>query len=542
MRTLLCAAGVLVLIAVGLLLTAALSLNRIIANQQDRLLQQARAALSRDLAVDHITLSLWSGLGVRADNLRVGEDPHFASSTDFLRAAAVTVRPKLLPLLRGRLEIRRIDVHQPEVQLIRDRSGQWNYASLGRRSPSAAPRSEPSAPPADGTAEQLPLVIAQANIENGTFTVIDRSRQPEQTTRLTQVDVNVGDVGADIPIHFAVDAAVGAESQNVHLRGVGGPWREGAPTELQIDGDIGPLGPQAVRFKDLHLEASLTPTTLQVRQLRGRAFDGSFQLTGLYPLHSDGDDVRVQGELSRIAIGQLLRLTMRDARSRVQGSAQVKLDLHARGASADALRSSLTGHIAADTQDTVLKDFNLVNEILGRLTNLPEIGELVSRKVKPKYKRLFSQPDTYIRRLHATFSIADQRMRTDDLTLEGDDFGVRSSGWVAFDRDMDLTGTLAMSKRFTSDVVADVKEARYLVDEHEQLAIPFRLRGQLGQARPQPDTTYIIARLSRAIAPGAVKDLLDKFLGTGPRGATPAPKGGKAEDPLEERLRDFLGR
>src|SRR5512139_3073104 len=113
MRKLFWAAGALVLIAVGLLLTAALSLNRIIANQQDRLLQQARAALSRDLAVDHITLSLWSGLGVRADNLRVGEDPHFASSTDFLRAAAVTVRPKLLPLLRGRLEIRRIDVRQP---------------------------------------------------------------------------------------------------------------------------------------------------------------------------------------------------------------------------------------------------------------------------------------------------------------------------------------------------------------------------------------------------------------------------------------------
>jgi hypothetical protein len=90
-------------------------------------------------------------------------------------------------------------------------------------------------------------------------------------------------------------------------------------------------------------------------------------------------------------------------------------------------------------------------------------------------------------------------------------------------------------------VVADVKEARYLLDEHQQLAIPFRLRGQIGKARPQPDTVYLVARLSQAIAPGAVKDLVEKFLGSKPRQPA-APEPGKAENPIEQRLRDLLGR
>lgn len=542
MRKLLWIAGLLVLVAAGLVGTAALSLNRIIAQEHDRLLQRAQTALGRDVTADRITLNLWNGFGVRVDNPRVGDDPHFATA-DFARAATVIVRPKLLPLLRGRLAVRRIDVREPEVQLIRDSSGQWNYATLGRHAASAAHTPEPSAPAPSVPPEQLPFVIAQANVENGTFTIIDRSRQPEETMRVTQVDVRVGDIGAAMPIRFSLDAAVQGDTRNVHLHGRAGPWRAGAAAPLQLDGDLGPLGPDGLRVNDLHLDAALTPTTLQVAQLRGRAWNGSFQLAGQYPLRSGGDEVRLKGEFSQIAVGQLLRLTMRDLSRGAQGSARLTVDLHATGVSADALRASLAGQVVADVQDALLKDFNFVNETLGQLTNLPRIGELVSRKVKPKYGKLFSQRDTHVRRLHTTLNVAEQRMRTDDLTVEGDDFTVRGAGWLAFDRDIDLTGTLAMSKRFTRDVVADVKEARYLMDEHDELAIPFRLRGKLGQAKPQPDTTYLVARLSQAIAPGAVKDLVEKFLGSA-RQKRPAPPStpGKADNPLEQRLRDLLGR
>ena len=539
MRRFLWAAVVLVAILAALLVAAALSLSRIIDHERDRVLQQARTALGRDVAAERISVHLWGGLGVRVDHLRVADDPRF-STADFVQAASVIVRAKLLPLLWGRLELGRIDLTQPQIQLIRDSAGNWNYASLGHVTPSTETSPGESAPGSRVSPEQLPFAISRANIADGGITIIDRSRQPEETTRLAQVDVTVSDIGEDAPVSFSVAAALQGDRRNVYVRGIAGPWRQTSGIPLRLDGSVGPIGPYALRVGDLHLEATLTPTNLMLSQFNGRAFDGSFQLTGQYPL-LHGGEVLVQGSFSHIALAQALQPLMNDAPQRVAGTGRLTLNLSAAGTSAEAIGASLTGRLAADTQDTILKDFNLVNEVLGHLTDVPNVGELVSRKVKPKYARLFSQPDTRFRTLHATFQIAEQRMHTDDLTIEATDYGVRAAGWIGFNREMDLTGTLAMSQAFTRDVVADVKEARYLVDEHEQLAIPFRLRGRIGTARPQPDTAYLVAHLSQAIAPGVVKNLLEKFLGAAPRRPAP-PTPGKADNPIERRLRDLLGR
>jgi uncharacterized protein involved in outer membrane biogenesis len=543
MRRLIWAAALLVVIAAVLLGAAALSLNRIIAREHDHLLQQAHAALGRDIAAGRISMHLWSGIGIRVDDLRVADDPRFGTA-DFARAASVIVRAKVLPLLRGRLEVGRIDLTQPHIQLIRNSAGEWNYATLGHAASTTEAQPGTSAPrtavPSAVPPEQLPFVISRANIADGAVTVIDRSREPEETTRLAQVDVSVADIGENTPISFSADAAIQGDQRNVHVRGIVGPWRQASRIPLRLDGSLGPIGPYALRVGDLHLEAVLTPVTLDVSQLSGRAFDGSFQLAGQYPLRHDGE-VSLKGALSHIALAEVLQLAMHDAPERFAGTGRLTVNVHAAGGAAEAMRASLAGQVAADAQDAVLKDFNLVNEILGQLTDLPKVGELVSRKVKPKYARLFSEPHTRFRALHASFQIAQQRMRTEDLTIEAADYDVRAAGWIGFNREMDLTGTLAMSKAFTRDVVADVKEAQYLVDDHEQLAIPFGLRGQIGKARPRPDTAYLVARLSQAIAPGAVKDLVEKFLGT-KRQQPAAPKPGRAENPIEQQLRNLLGR
>jgi uncharacterized protein involved in outer membrane biogenesis len=539
MRRLLWIALLLAAIAAVVLGAAALSLNHIIAREHDHLLQQARAALGRDLAAGRISVRLWGGIGIRVDDLEVAEDPRFGAA-DFARAASVTVRARLLPLLWGRLELSRIDLTQPQIELIRNDAGDWNWASIGHAASRTKAQPGTSIPSTTGPSDPLPFVITRATITDGSMNIIDRSRQPEQTIPLAQVDLDVTDIGQDTPIRFSLDAALHKDRRNIHLRGVVGPWQQASGLPLRVDGNLGPIGPHALRLGDLHLDATLTPISLQVSHLTGRAFDGSFQLTGQYPLRHDGEAF-LKGILSHMALAQVLQLTMRDAAQHFAGSGRLAVDLHAAGASAAAVRATLTGQVVADAQDAVLKDFNLVDETLRRLTDLPKIGQLVSRNVKPRYARLFSEPDTRFRTLHATFQIADQRLRTDDLAIEAADYSVRATGWFGFDREIDLAGTLAMSKAFSRDVVADVKAARYLLDEHQELAIPFRLRGRIGKARPKPDAAYVAARLSQAIAPGAVKDLIEKFLGTKPHQPA-ASTPGKAENALERRLRELLDR
>src|SRR5262249_39767434 len=135
------------LVVMSILLVAGLvlSLNHIIANNRDRVVQSATTTLGRKVAVDTVTVSLWGGIGLRVANLNIADDPHF-SDAPFARAAAVTAQVKLWPLLHGRVDVASIDVEQLEIQFVRDASGRWNYTSLKPFGAAAQPGMSSTAP------------------------------------------------------------------------------------------------------------------------------------------------------------------------------------------------------------------------------------------------------------------------------------------------------------------------------------------------------------------------------------------------------------
>ena len=199
-----------------------------------------------------------------------------------------------------------------------------------------------------------------------------------------------------------------------------------------------------------------------------------------YALRSDGQ-LRLKGQIANAAMGQVLELVAPRAAQRITGRGQLSVDLHAQGNSWEEIQSALAGRAVGDVHNGAVTGLNIVNDVLGRVTGLPQIGDLISANVKPKYARLFSDNDTQFETLHATCLIGGRRIATDDLAIIAADYGVHAAGWVGFDRAVDLSGTLAMSRRFSGDVIADIKEAKYVVDSNGQLSVPFRLRGTLGE-------------------------------------------------------------
>jgi AsmA-like protein len=541
MRKLLVGLGVCALTGAVLLLVLAFTLNRLIARNREPILQQVQAALGRSVLVDDISVDLWRGVGLRLGNVRIADDPRF-SDAPFVQAASVTVRARLWSLLRRRPEADRVDLQRPEIHLIRDAAGHWNYTTLKPSACSGAActagatsgiilvsTSTPAAPPAS-------FSIRRVTITDGTLLLTDRTQNPPRTARAAHLDLAADDLGTVSPIGLALDAALQDEAQNIHVRGTVGPLQGREAIPIELTGRLGPFGPQQVRIDAIQLKASLLPDALQASDLNGRAFGGSYALSGGYRFAS-GSDGSLRGQLSGMNLGLLLGVSMPDADKRFGGTAQVALDLQDIGPATN----KLNGTVTADVRDGVLKDFNLVNEVLGHVTGLPTIGNLISARIKPKYGRLFSEPSTRFDTLHGSFRIADQRLRTDDLTIVATDYGVRATGWVGFDREADLAGTVLMSKQFSADVAADITEVKYLLDDNAQLAVPFRLRGKLGEAKPRPDADYLITLLSRALNRGAAKDLLQRFLGSkGTPQATPGA--GQSGNLIEQRLRDLLGR
>jgi uncharacterized protein involved in outer membrane biogenesis len=221
---------VVVLVVLGAALAiAAANLDRWLNANRDLLAAQAEGALGRKVSFAEVGLSFRGGLGVRVDDLRVGDDPAF-SKEDFLRAGSVSVLIRIWPALFGNIEVARVVLHEPDVTVIQTKAG-LNTDSLGR-SGQAEPgaEAEPGAPPA--------LIVGLVDVSDGRVRFVDRTRQPTTELVLSSLDVQASELGFDEPIAFELDAALAADSDNLALSGRVGPLSAAVPEvdlELRLD-------------------------------------------------------------------------------------------------------------------------------------------------------------------------------------------------------------------------------------------------------------------------------------------------------------------
>src|SRR5258707_1383466 len=88
------------------------------------------AALGRTVHIGKLEASLLSG-GAKASDILIGDDPSF-SSDPFLKAGSVQVGLELFPLIFSKqIRVTSISVENPEIVLLRNAAGKWNYSTLG---------------------------------------------------------------------------------------------------------------------------------------------------------------------------------------------------------------------------------------------------------------------------------------------------------------------------------------------------------------------------------------------------------------------------
>jgi hypothetical protein len=97
-----------------------------------RLVTSISAAVGRPVEVGAVRLRLLPRPGFDLDNLVVYDDPEFGAEP-MLRASEVTADVRLISLMRGRLEIARLDLTDPSLNLVHSDGGRWNVAALLER-------------------------------------------------------------------------------------------------------------------------------------------------------------------------------------------------------------------------------------------------------------------------------------------------------------------------------------------------------------------------------------------------------------------------
>jgi len=205
-----------VLIVVGVLVVLILIAPFLIPVNQFRptIEEKASAALGRKVQLGDLSLSLLSG-SLSAENLFIGDDPKF-SSAPFLTAKSLKVGVELMPLIFSKtLNITGVTIDTPQVTLLHNPSGVWNFSSLG----GPAAKAQAKQPPAQKTAAPE-LSIAKLELKNGRITVGATNSQKRSTYDNLDVTASNVSMASKFPVTVTADLPDGGKFK---LDGTAGP-------------------------------------------------------------------------------------------------------------------------------------------------------------------------------------------------------------------------------------------------------------------------------------------------------------------------------
>ena len=130
----------------------------------------AENTLGRKVTVGEIKIGLLKGIEVR--DLAIKEAD---GSTDFLKSGEFVLKYSLLPLLSKKVVINELRIISPDLRIIRDKDGKYNFESIGRSEETGEVKEKA------GTAEPggLPvsLLINSIVLKDSSFTFIDHKEE-----------------------------------------------------------------------------------------------------------------------------------------------------------------------------------------------------------------------------------------------------------------------------------------------------------------------------------------------------------------------------
>ena len=93
------------------------------------LVPRIEAALEREVEIGDVSVSIWGGLGADVKGMRVLNRPGFVHE-ELFRFDQLSIRVKFWPLLRKRVEVKKLILENPEINLEKEKKGVSNFADL----------------------------------------------------------------------------------------------------------------------------------------------------------------------------------------------------------------------------------------------------------------------------------------------------------------------------------------------------------------------------------------------------------------------------
>jgi AsmA protein len=202
-------------VVVVLLVAAAIAVPFFIPTDtyKSKLIAAVKDSTGRDLRIDgKMSFSLLPTLGVEANNVSFSNPPG-ASTKDMAKLGKLQVALKVLPLLHRDIEIKRLVLIDPVIDLEIDKQGRPNWQFSDAKAPPSPAKQPDNAAPAGGGSSLSELGLDDVRLVNGRVTYLDQRSGAKQ--ELSEIGMKVSLPSLDGP--FAADGAATWRNEKMTL-------------------------------------------------------------------------------------------------------------------------------------------------------------------------------------------------------------------------------------------------------------------------------------------------------------------------------------
>jgi hypothetical protein len=441
------AAALIALVLLGVLGGGAYLVRSINTPQfKKKALARIASAIGTDVQVREVNVSLLSG--VTLSGVTVANPRPFRGV--LLTADSLVLRYRLLSLLKGHVEVERLVIEKPRLNLAMDARGSFNYEKLGGKSTAAeATQSSKSSGPA--VASPIVLVLRKLAVDEASIATRDQAR-----ALLMKVE------DASLSTSFSVTAA-GAE----------GKGRAKIATLNLAD---------MMLVRDLSAPITMSGQSVSLAPIRGRLADGNVSGDVKVDLRG-GFRFTSHLEAKNVAVATLLD----EAHMRPTASGRLKTKASFEGSGG---LPTITGGGQAAIDDCKLKDVKVLL-LLSKVLNIPEVAN-------PDFDQCLID-----------YRLASSRLRTPRLLLTGKQIQLTGQGTVNLDAStLDYDMTLALSQPLYRKITSGQIRSAFKDRGDGFATIDFKVYGST--LEPQTD---LMTRVAKSTLAGAARSGLGKLFG-----------------------------
>jgi uncharacterized protein involved in outer membrane biogenesis len=540
------------------------------------IIAQAKSALNRDIDFDRIIpdISFGQGVSLKITNLKVAEDPSFKSS-EFLSVKEISLGINPLSyIFQRKIDINKILIDSPRLTIIRLKDGSINAATLARPAqPGNSGQNkntvkEPA--PAVPAALALPDIrVSYLRVDRCAVKYIDRSMEPELSVDIPDLYVSLSNISLTDPFPFIVEVSVVSKNRNIKFEGkaqfnaatgevtISGmeastdlselkiekipeafPMTKGAVLPELLEGIVnirfdaitaGPKGLGAlkgtaaaakgvVQFKELiapvkniSAQAVLTQSDILLDSAYLTVGTGMIKLSGSLNDYPAKQSYAMAMDIENIKIQNLL--DQKKAPVKLEGTVSGPVKVQGEGFTPEALKSSLSATADILIAKPRLRDLNVLQAVLDKISVIPGLSENIEASLPDKYKQKLTQKDTAFADIKLPLNVKNGRIMITDAVIAGDEFTFKGKAEAGFDAAYSLEGSFLIAQDLSGAMVAAVSQLKYLLNDAGQIYIPLKVSGKAGQVNFIVDANYIGKKLLENQAKQQIFKALDKALG-----------------------------